>query len=208
MSEQETEKPWQLFEDGQAFNGLVLVAERRDQPERGWFFRYGADALRLCDRLNALESSLTHERNRAEAAEREREKLTVRLAYINVWLQGLDAYSVRTSEEHPEDAEYLDKAMSDLWQVLDDEGSDRKWLDKAHEKDAEIARLTAQAARGAEALREALPLLEYNMPPAPNHICGPEAGCDGLCVDYAHAVSVLTKVRHALTPDASKEVQA
>lgn len=71
----------------------------------------------------------------SEALAEERSKnetLTVRLAYINVWWQALDAYGVRASTEHPEDGEYLDKALADLASVLDDKGSDRAWLNKAN----------------------------------------------------------------------------
>lgn len=52
---------WHLYDDEQtleAFSGWMLVAERRDQPDRGWFFKYGTDAMRLTDRLNALEAEV------------------------------------------------------------------------------------------------------------------------------------------------------
>lgn len=62
----------------------------------------------------------------------------------------------------------------------------------------EHARLIAAAPDLLTALQRVLPWLEHEMPPAPDHICGPMASCDGLCMDYVYASEALGQVRKAI----------
>ena len=60
------------------------------------------------------------------------------------------------------------------------------------------ARLIAAAPRLLEALEQTVPWLEHDMPPAPDHICGPESACDMLCVEFAEASMALRQARAAI----------
>lgn len=76
-----------------------------------------------------------------EERTQELEDLTVRLAYVNVWLQSIDGTGVEWES-------YMKDAIPALWKVLD--GSDRLWLDEAQRKSLKLETLM-------EALRKITP---------------------------------------------------
>jgi len=147
------------------------------------------------DSLSADVARLTRERDEAM----ESEQWSVKM------VSELDEQRLAVTDELLKTREDRDRLTRELEQMTKERDEERtlreEWSNIALRLRLDKARLTAsrEAMRGA--LERARLYVEQAMPDMTGHVCGPDAGCDGICMDASYCSDALGQIEAALASD-------